>query len=166
MYYYICMKVYRYLSQDELVAICSGRVDKLGSTFDKKQCKKRNQNNHRYKPNTRYLHFFKDKSSLEYIRRERLSDDKTGTYFFCSFNIPNTILFFHRGHGNYDGNYDIPFYSVTEYAIPVDTFDPHWLDKSIVDDRVTKHYDDTFIPAENLPTSQYKKKPWGFDLEL
>ena len=157
------MKVYRYVAEEELVAILSGHLDDVGSEYNRKEYKR--QNNHRYKPNTKYLHFFKDKSSIELIRREILHKDKDGVYFFCSFDIPATILWRYAGKGNYDGSYKVPYHTVREYAIPMDTFDPKWIQRSIVDDR--QSHNGTAPSLDDIKSKRpFKSEPWGYDLDL
>ena len=157
------MKVYRYISEEELMNIYNGQVDELGNEFNRKDYKR--QNNHRYKPNTKYLHFFKDKSSIELIRREVLHKDKDGVYYFCSFDIPATILFKYGGKGHYDGSYKVPYRTVREYAIPVDCFDTKWIQRVIPDDR--QSHSAPMPTIDDLKKgSGFKQESWGYDLDL
>ena len=163
------MKVYRYLSEEELNLIKQGSVESLGNTFDKKSYKR--QNNHRYQSGVRYIHFYKNIESMEHIRREHMKEMKKGIrFYFCSFNVPNVILALHRGKGHYDGNgYDtVGAITSVEYALPVTKFDPAWLDKSVLDDDKvhllkTRNYDDI---AKAIKDGTYKSPKWGEGLEL
>ena len=156
------------MSEEHLNLILSGSTEGLGHYYDRKHFKR--QNSHHYRKGKKYLHFFKDKSSMELIRRERQKLNIHGRkYYFCSFNIPDVILFFHRGTGHYDGNYDTPIIDVTEYAIPVDMVNPEWLDKYILDTGksmdITKEqkYEDVF---EAIKQGKYTSTKWGDGLEL
>lgn len=165
--YYISMKVYRYLSESELNLIRSGG-ENLGNTFDRKNYKR--QNNHRYRKGVKYIHFYKQLESMEHIRREYIKDQNQGMrYYFCSFNVPATILALHRGKGHYDGRgYDeVGAITSVEYAIPADKFDPAWLDKVVLDDCKIcnpKSSNDDIIDA--IIKGTYRAPKWGEDLEL
>ena len=163
------MKVYRYLSEEELNLIKQGNVQGLGREFDKKDYKR--QNNHRYKSGVKYMHFYKNKESIEHIRREYFQLLMQGhKFYFCSFDIPGVVLIKHRGKGHYDGSgYDtMGGVDSVEYAIPVEDFSPSWLRQSILDDNKAHlpknaEYDDMVKAIKN---GTYKRVRWGEGLEL
>ena len=163
------MKVYRYLSEKELNLIRQGSVDSLGSLFNKQDYKR--QNNQRYKSGVKYIHFYKNKESMEHIRREHLKEVKAGKkFYFCSFNVPGVVLIKYRGRGHYDGHgYDtMGAIDSVEYAIPVDCFSPSWLDKAVLDDDKVhegkkQSYEDIAIAIKN---GTYRSGKWGEGLEL
>lgn len=80
-------------------------------------------NNHKYKSNQRYLHFFRNKDSLFYLNL------KQGTYI-CIYDIPIELLEKYNGIGYY---LDILFMEklegITEYAIPSDEIVFNYLQK-------------------------------------
>lgn len=123
------MRVYRYLNKIELNHILNGDISKLGSFFVSQKYK---FNSHHYKDNEKYIHFFKDKSSMLEIRNlYRFYDEK---FYFCAFEIPFTKLMFHKGTGYYASHgYDCPIESLTEFALPIKNFKPEWLSGYVID---------------------------------
>ena len=125
------MKVYRYLSRSELEAIKNNEIDKLGqeySRFDKGEI-----NNHRYKPNEKYLHFFADKQDLCNIQLLYRKSNKV--FYLCEFNIPFTTLMFHRGTGYYQASgYDIDYITAKEFALPTSKFKAEFLTSFSLDE--------------------------------
>ena len=74
------MLVYRVCSKEE--------IDKLFQNRDIKDignyCTKTDVNNHEYEENSKYIHFFKEKSSIfHFLLRER---------YICEYDIPDEIL--------------------------------------------------------------------------
>ncbi len=118
------MKVYRYLSEDELNHMLSGRINRLGSNFSSEY----SANTHKYKRGVRYLHFFLKKDSIKYI--QELHDASFQDYYTATFNIPMLTLMRFRGKGRYQKcrifiNSEIV--QPIEFAIPVDEFDVKYL---------------------------------------
>ena len=69
-------------------------------------------NNHKYLPNQKYLHFFKEYDSLFYLYL------KSGTYI-CTYDIPDELLDKYMGIGKYlDRVFMRKLENVNEYAIP------------------------------------------------
>ena len=124
------MKVYRYVSNEELSLLLNKDYNKLGNVFDKKVFK--DSNTHKYKDGKKYLHFFKDESMIKYIvgsfNKYYGSEKK---YFVCEFDIPKSLLAKTKGKGVYDdvdlGGYDYIHKKITEYAICTDDFNCKWL---------------------------------------
>jgi hypothetical protein len=112
------------MSETELKKIISGDIESLGHTFESNKGKKYRKNTHHYKNGEKYLHFFKHESSMKmmsYLYRE--VEEK---FFFCSFNIPFSILALHSGKGFYPSSgYDNE--ELKEYAIPLSQFKPEYL---------------------------------------
>lgn len=125
------MRVYRYLSEDELNNMKDGNVSDLGRDggFIKiaQRKYKMKLNTHRYAIGEKYLHFFKSLSDIEYIRQERRN--YTGNFYFAEFEIPPLVLFFAAGKGFYTSlhGYDNFTDSVSEFAIKSKHFNPDWL---------------------------------------
>ena len=103
------MTVYRLCNELEFQKILNTMsFDDIGSLC----CNNSKRNNHRYKSNQKYLHFFKDYDSLFYLYL------KSGTYI-CTYDIPDEILEKYVGVGKYlDRMYMKKIESVTEYSIP------------------------------------------------
>lgn len=124
------MKVYRYLSQEELKKILNNDIESLG-TYGKKY---EIYNSHHYKSEEKYLHFFKKKSAMEHIRNiyRKLDDD----FYFCTFDIPIVKLALHFGRGCYYGyGYDYDCEYELEFALPVSQFKSEWLKSFEKDER-------------------------------
>ena len=111
------MKVYRYLTEEELNMFQNGDISNAGSLYE--QTIYKGKNTHKYKPDTRYLHFFKNKEDIAKVKE--LHKESFSDYYICDFNIPITTLIRHMGHGYYNGHgYDCDHEKVFEFAIPVD----------------------------------------------
>jgi len=107
------MKVYRYLSEYELKYIQSDDVDNIGSTYNDDVYKR--INTHRYKEGVKYLHFYKNKEDISYIKK--CDYLPSGRYYICEFDIPFYILFTGYGKGFY-GSFGKIDYTATEYKVP------------------------------------------------
>jgi len=115
------MKVYRYLSENELNTMLENQVDKLGRSF----CRSRS-NTHKYKKGERYIHFFKNFKSLSNMRRLRSSYNEV--YYYCEFDIPMLILMAGRGLGYYNSSYRWGVKEkCIEYIVPSKYFKKSWL---------------------------------------
>lgn len=122
------MKVYRYLSEDELNNIINGNVGCIGAYF------KRDTpvNTHQYMEDEKYLHFFKYKQSMDEIRSLYRSYKKP--FYFCEFEVPKLVLFFAAGKGYYlNHGYKDFENAVKEYAVRVVNFKPSWLKSFVLD---------------------------------
>ena len=103
------MQVYRLSNKDEVERILSTHsFDGIGKEREVNP----KLNNHSYQSNTRYLHFFKDFSSIFYLFPDE------GKYI-CTYDFPEEILSSTMGEGKY---LDYLFYrnlqTTHEYAIP------------------------------------------------
>ena len=120
------MKVYRYLSEDELNKIKEGDVLSIGGYYYKNPT-----NSHRYDENERYLHFFANKKNYLYVRDLHYFNNKKCQFYLCEFNIPLRVLIRYAGVGYYvdmpDSGYDVSHVSKLEFAVPTSKFDGHWL---------------------------------------
>ena len=132
------MKVYRYLSEDELNAIQSGELDKIGNEFSREFFKQ--TNNHKYKKGVKYLHFFKNKEDIKYI--QKYYRKYFGTFYTCTFDIPLKTLLKGMGKAKYNegSGYDLYVVKKREFIVPVSEFKPEWLisvdKKSTLEDRI------------------------------
>lgn len=125
------MIVYRYLGEDELKKILSENTESLGNSFQTNKDKQLNKNTHHYKPDEKYMHFFKKETSMQMM--SYLYRKANGNFYFCSFDIPIKALLFHSGKGFYiSSGYDGPD-SLKEYAIPVSQFKPEYLESYTLD---------------------------------
>lgn len=122
------MKIYRYLSVDELNNIINGNVDCIGAYFKRATP----VNTHHYMEDEKYLHFFKYKQSMDEIRSLYRLYKKP--FYFCEFEVPKLVLFFAAGKGYYlNHGYKDFENAVTEYAIRVVNFKPSWLKSFVLD---------------------------------
>lgn len=119
------MKVYRLLSEKELKLIKNGETQKLGHIFFGAGA----SNNHKYKDGVRYIHFFKNKHSINYIKGERMAMDNS-PHYICEFDIPFFTLLGCMGKGEYLELDSYEYIGFIEYALEADKFNPNWL-KSI-----------------------------------
>lgn len=122
------MKVYRYVSEDELKCILNENISEIGHSFDKNKiaC-----NNHKYKQGVKYLHFFSSKSSIEYFKKLNYTN---GVHYICEFNIPLKVLIKGIGKGYYDiGGMDFITIPQREFIVPVSEFRKEWLKSYIKD---------------------------------
>ncbi len=129
------MEVYRYLSEYELKAWQEDRRDELGSYFYESE--KTFSNNHRYKRNEKYLHFFKNITDIKYIK----SIDECVYYehFLCKFDIPLGILLLHSGNGEYFASIEEEnVEKIREFAIPVRNIKTEYLQGFVSIKKLTK----------------------------
>lgn len=125
------MKVYRYLSHEELKNILRNNVENIGSYFSNENSK---MNTHRYDPNERYIHFYKNSESMQDIRAiyRNFSND----FYFCCFDVPISLLFVCKGKGYYPAHgFQEDICTLTEYAIPASSFKTKWLVGFVHDDQ-------------------------------
>lgn len=119
------MKVYRFMSEEELKIILNGEAEKLGKYW----CNAAG-NNHRYKKGKKYIHFFAKEQSVEYIIQTRkMANEFPANAYVCEFDIPITHLLFHYGEGRYLELKGFEYAYVGEFAIRADKFDCKWLTK-------------------------------------
>ena len=118
------MVVYRYLSQRELDAFLRGDLDSVGAEYYESE--KSVSNTHAYKEGVRYLHFFQSLKDLRYIEKVRTQNKE---HFIAQFNIPIMTLIHYAGKGYYPPRgYDCDYEIIREYAIPVDSIRPSFLE--------------------------------------
>lgn len=123
------MRVYRYLSREELLNIRHNRVFLIGTRFETQN---NGKNTHKYNSYHKYLHFYKSVNGMQEIRT--LYREYSQDFYFCAFEIPTHILLSHRGKGFYPPHgYDEPVSTEIEYAIPVEEFKPDWLSSYVLD---------------------------------
>lgn len=114
------MKVYRYLSQNELDLILSNNISSIGCEYSQSE-KYKYINNHEYKTGIKYLHFFKNKNDCKRVRFIRGYENVE--FYVAEFNIPYTILSQHAGYGKYDRQgYGSDVEKVLEFAVPTSKF--------------------------------------------
>lgn len=147
------MKVYRYLSQNELDSIISNNTSSIGGEYTQNE-EYRRINNHRYKSGIKYLHFFKHKNDCQ--RVGFISDGKDVDFYIAEFNIPTIILIRYIGYGKYDNRGYGDIEKVLEFAIPASKFKSKYL-RSYVRDEVhhrsleeNKHSWDMLIKCKDI----------------
>ena len=123
------MEVYRYLNQTELNNILQGNTNALGKEYEKPG--KLRKSTHKYKEGTKYIHFFKSKSSM--LMMSYIYHKLDGNFFFCTFDIPLKVLAFHSGTGFYPASGYDNMTELKEYAISIDKFKPEWLKEYTLD---------------------------------
>ena len=119
------MIVYRVCSQEEITNVLEeesfANVGTEGKDLIAVQ-QQRNVNNHEYNFQKKYLHFYKDKISMFYM--------KTENTYLCTYNIPDDILEPREKEGYY---LDLANYRkivrVPEYAIENSLLDFNYLEK-------------------------------------
>ena len=117
------MKVYRIMTERELNNILAENYAEIGSCYNNKSYK--GSNNHHYKKNIKYLHFFKYKSSLSYMEQYLR---KSYQYYVCCFDIPYSVLIKGLGKGNYElPGMDYLTISQREYIVPSLSMKKQWL---------------------------------------
>lgn len=117
-----CMKVYRYLSEEELAHILKNETDKIGAEYNNS---KLTCNNHRYRQGVKYLHFFKHKDSIKYLKMQMKF---IRPYYICEFNIPLRVLAKGVGKGYYDiGGMEYIIISQREFIVPAKDLKKEWL---------------------------------------
>lgn len=110
------MKLYRYLTEQELKHIIANETDMIGSVYSDKENYKR-VNSHNYKKDVKYLHFYFAKKEISRINR--LGFKGSSVCYVCEFEIPFYVIFPYIGIGKYDGySYDNPLDKVYEVALP------------------------------------------------
>lgn len=115
------MKIYRYVTQEEL-DMMKEKSPELGKTYGNDQL-----NDFRYKEGVKYLHFFKKKKSIKYIKE--LYKGKNNTFYVCTFNVPFSTLMFHSACGYYYDREKKDCTHVKEYAIYAKKFQPEWIEE-------------------------------------
>ncbi len=151
------MKVYRYLSETELNSILNGKTNNVGNIFIKRRefTKKTSvrPNNHKYKNNEQYIHFFKNLQDIEHRRSELRTSDEN--YYFCCFEVPRLVLFMAAGKGYYSSLHGYEHYieTVREYAVNIKNFKPNWLTGYALDNDKT-----VFYHKENYDNLEFNKK--------
>lgn len=121
------MIVYRYTTQKELESILQNNNEAIGSSYVRSKC-----NTHRYNRRKKYLHFFKQKESIEEIKPlKKFRDD---IFYICEYDIPMIVLMLGRGVGYYRPHgYKQERSEHIEYIIPTDIFKSCWLKKYVLD---------------------------------
>lgn len=133
------MKVYRYTTAEELNNILQNKTEDIGHSYIRNP-----SNTHRYKTNKKYLHFFKKKESIDYIKQFKRNE---GTFYICEYDIPMLVLMMGRGVGIYRPlNYDDYMHRHVEYIVSVENFDPSWLKSYELD----KTFGDSRTRNENI----------------
>ena len=115
------MKVYRYLSDEELKHILKNENNQIGASYSSKlAC-----NNHKYRSGVKYLHFFKHKDSIKYLKSQMKF---IRPYYICEFKIPLKVLSKGVGKGYYDvGGMDYITISQREFIVPANEMKKEWL---------------------------------------
>lgn len=123
------MEVYRYLRQSELNNILNGNLEALGQEYEKPG--KLRKNTHKYQEGTKYIHFFKSKSSM--LMMSYLYHKLDENFFFCTFDIPLRVLAFHGGKGFYPASGFDNTTELKEYAVSAKLIKPEWLKEYTLD---------------------------------
>ena len=116
------MLVYRYLCEEEFQNIVNLRLDEIGTVYYGKKV----SNSFRYKKDEKYLHFYKDKKNMNEMRLLRLRDGKE--YYYCTFDIPVSVLAHGIGTGYYCSRRgDRDYEHIREFIVMAKKFNPKWL---------------------------------------
>ena len=116
--YTLNMKVYRIMHEKEYELLKAGDIENLGGYFYGLTL----PNNHHYKKDVKYLHFFKNKTALDKYFRST-SFKKEGNFVMGTFSIPFRKLFLHSSYGKYlPSGYDFDYETEKEYALPIGDF--------------------------------------------
>ena len=117
------MKVYRIMNIKEYELYKAGDLEKLGGYFYGQTL----PNNHRYKQDVKYLHFFKNKHAIDrYFRSIEFTKDNN--YVLGTFNIPFNKLVLHCAQGKYmPAGFDCDYEVELEFAVPVESLKPEYL---------------------------------------
>ena len=124
------MKVYRFMSEDELKMYFNGKCAEIGSIFSHYTGKR--FNNFKYKKGMKYVHFFKRLKDVYRIKHEMCEQELKSNkrYFIGCFDIPKTLLSYCKGKGRYvitkDDNTKSEIY-VQEYAVPASCMEEEYL---------------------------------------
>ena len=155
------MNVYRLCRKDEIEKILTDKSFKdVGECFQTDPKK----NNFQYAEGVKYLHFFKDESSLLFLNTLK-------GRFICDYDIPDGILAEHKGVGQYRNfikfNSLVP---VAEYAVESDLMKFEYLkrvDKIITDIDYEDYFFDPSLKGfkENI-YNQINLKTIGAEREL
>lgn len=109
------MKMYRYLTEEELNNILNNEIDKIGYEYIANNFTI--INSHKYKEGEKYLHFYKNKTDIKHAQRLHRKDPND--YYICEFTIPTLTAIKYRGYGLYeDSGWDNDTSKVIEYCIP------------------------------------------------
>lgn len=107
------MVVYRICSKKELKLILKNKnMNNIGVIHNENYLFKNFANTHDYIPGVRYMHFFKDFSSLYY----GLIYGKG--FNICTYDIDDELLSRYKGMGKYYYYFDTEYSLLEEYAIP------------------------------------------------
>lgn len=111
--------VYRFISHNERMLMEKHNISQMGRVWEKEF----GGNSHKYKKDTKYLHFFDDINDAMILYNE-LGYNRD---YFCTYSIPIKLLKKYKGKGYYSNRgYDI-FDTVKEYAIPSVEYNQKWL---------------------------------------
>ncbi len=118
------MKAYRLLNEEELNLILSGDVEALGKHFERDF-----SNNHKYKADEKYIHFFLKREDCEYMKHYHRKAKVKGQNYVAEFKIPIKRVIGYLGKGKYEplSGYDYNYANHYELAIPARLFDASWL---------------------------------------
>ena len=112
------MYLYRVCDEEEY-----GKIINNDSNIGKYMTGNPRLNNHKYKKDTKYLHFFAQESDILYLNNLK-------NKYLCTYNIPDELAAQHKGEAYY---LDILNFkrieNVIEYAIPSDIIDLSYLEK-------------------------------------
>ncbi|MBE5738585.1 MAG: hypothetical protein E7354_02540 [Clostridiales bacterium] len=112
--------VYRFISERERQALENSDISQIGSLWQSND----GRSNHKYRENTRYIHFVDSIQDANDIYNA-LKDSKA---YLCSYSIPTSVLKKYVGKGYYPPHgYDYSYTEIKEYAIPSEEFDFSWL---------------------------------------
>lgn len=150
------MRVYRYLTEEELNNILQGDTDNIGGKYYGMD------NTFKYKKDHKYIHFFKKLSDIKYIRALKKWRIEQGHYpatdfYVCAFDVPAIILMLSSGEGVYYRSDDhLNGVRVKEYALPNRLIKTQWL-KAYVRDDLSREFDSTSMTAHISEIVEHKK---------
>jgi len=141
------MKLYRYLSEEELNYIKANEIDKIGSIYNDPEYKR--VSTHKYKQDVKYIHFYFSEKEISRIRS--LGFQGRNVCYVCEFEIPFYVIFPYIGIGKYDGHgYKTYLDTVYEVALPAKKMKAKYL-KSYTKDESSE-------PLDLGPIFKFNKK--------
>lgn len=114
--------VYKLCNHEELNDFLCKNTQNLGRPWNRVK----KLNNHKYQEGVSYIHFFKNKEDMPFLRAGLSKRE-----FVCEFSIPKSVLQEHIGKGRYANPSGYDFYTkkITEYALPTSKFNPDYFVK-------------------------------------
>lgn len=149
------MKVYRLCTREEIMAIAQNKnFRKVGKHFEINE----NIKSHNYHPKRKYLHFFKNKSSLMYL-------STIAGRFICVYDLPEQLLNKRKGVGKYRDFVNFTsLHTLEEYAVETSLLEYKHL-VATYEIVKTIDYEDVWFSGEAISKFVRKRPLKKFELE-